>query len=66
MAKEKNKGRITRDKTVLVSFKLSHELYEQLSLYAKGQTDESGLQLSPSLAARRLMLDALKRIHLKK
>lgn len=62
----KAKGLQRKEKTVLVSFKLSSDLYDQLSSYAGTQTDESGLQLSPSLAARRLMLDALKRLPTKK
>lgn len=66
MAKEKSKSSTKGEQTVLVSFKLSQGLHEKLSAYAETQTDESGLKLSPSLAARRLMLDALKRIHSKK
>jgi hypothetical protein len=60
--KNSNKG----EQTILVSFKLSYDLHEKLSAYADTQTDESGLKLSPSLAARRLMLEGLKHIRLKK
>jgi hypothetical protein len=65
MAKEKNKS-TKGEQTMLVSFKLSHDLHEKLSAYADKQTDESGLKLSPSLAARRLMLEGLKRLDPKK
>ncbi len=65
MAKEK-KNTAKSEQTVLVSFKLSQDLHEKLGVYADTQTDESGLKLSPSLAARRLMLEGLKRIHPKK
>jgi hypothetical protein len=54
------------EQTTLVSFKVSYDLYEKLSAYADTQTDESGLKLSPSLAARRLMLEGLKHIRPKK
>ena len=66
MAKDRSKGSPKRDKTVLVSFKLGQDLYDELSEYAETQTDESGLKLSPSLAARRLMLEGLKRLQSKK
>ena len=61
MAKVKSKGSKQSGAMELVSFKLSANLYEQLRKYAKTQTDESGAELSPSLAARRLMLESLKR-----
>lgn len=60
----KSKGE--KDKLPLVSFKLAKELYKQLEEYSKTQTDEAGIQLSPSQAARRLMLEALKRSQQKK
>jgi len=66
MAKNKSKGSTKPEKMELVSFKLSASLYEQLRDYARTQTDESGAELSPSLAARRLMLESLKRSSLKK
>jgi len=47
--------------TQLISYKISPELYKKLQKYADTQKDEAGLTLSPSLAARRLMLEALKR-----
>ena len=56
MSKAKSKNNL-----VLVSFKLSAEFFEQLKEYSKDQKDEAGIPLSPSQAARRLMLDALKR-----
>jgi hypothetical protein len=56
----KNKG--DADNTKLVSFKISHDLFKELERYAASQKDEAGLLLSPSLAARRLMLDALKKL----
>lgn len=63
----KNKKNSTKgDNTALISFKLSHDLHEKLTVYADKQTDESGLKLSPSLAARRLMLEGLKRLDPKK
>lgn len=65
MARDK-KNSVKSEQTVLVSFKLSHDLHEKLRAYADNQTDESGLKLSPSLAARRLMLEGLKRLHPKK
>jgi hypothetical protein len=47
--------------TQLISYKISPELCKKLQKYADTQTDEAGLELSPSLAARRLMLESLKR-----
>jgi len=41
----------------LMSFKLSADLYAKLARYAKSQIDDSGKELSPGLAARRLMLE---------
>jgi hypothetical protein len=49
------------DRTTVISYKLANEPYEELLRYAKSQTDEMGNELSPSQAARRLMLEALKR-----
>lgn len=66
MAKVKTKSAANSEKSELVSFKLSRELYEKLGEYAETQVDEAGLKLSPSQAARRLMLDALKRLPQKK
>lgn len=54
------------DLLVLVSFKVSKALYEQLMEYAKSQKDDAGVQLSPSLAARRLMYEGLKKAQQKK
>ncbi len=59
MAKSKNKA--GKDKLALVSFKLGKELFVQLKAYADLQTDEAGIKLSASQAARRLMLEALRR-----
>lgn len=52
----------SKDDMELVSFKLSRDLYKQLKEAAEGQTDEAGGNLSPSQMARRLMLQALKKI----
>lgn len=54
----KKKG---ENKTELISFKVSTEIFEEVKTYAKSQTDEAGLPLSVSLAARRLMLRALNK-----
>ena len=62
MAKDKSK----KDELELVSYKLSKKFHRQLKDYAETQTDEAGIDLSPSQAARRLMLEALKRIQQKK
>lgn len=45
----------------LIVFKLHIDLFKQLEAYAKTQVDEAGKTLSPALAARRLMLEGLKR-----
>lgn len=67
MAKVKDrKEPVNSDNTVLISFKVSNELHKLLSDYAETQHDEAGLKLSPSLAARRLMLEALKKNQTKK
>jgi hypothetical protein len=50
------------DNTILISFKISHELLKKLEAYAQTQVDEAGLPLSASLAARRLMLEGLKKL----
>ena len=55
-----------KEKLELVSFKLGKEYFELLKEYAKGQKDEAGVTLSPSQAARRLMLDGLKQLRSKK
>ncbi len=62
----KSKVSTKNEEMVLVSFKLGQDLYKQLSAYAETQVDESGKQLSPSLGARRLMLEGLKRTYPKK
>ena len=46
----------------LVSFKISEELYAKLESYASGQKDEPGFALSPSQAARRMVINALDRL----
>ena len=61
MRKEKPK-----DSLALVSFKLGVDYFEELKTYAKTQKDEAGIPLSPSQAARRLMLEALRRVQQKK
>lgn len=60
MAKNSGSKRV-KDKMMLVSFKLSGELYDKLSRYAKSQTDDSGKELSTGQAARRLMLESLRK-----
>jgi hypothetical protein len=59
MAKKKTTSQA--DSARLVSFKLAKEPYDELEKYAANQNDEMGNALSPSQAARRLMLEALKR-----
>lgn len=56
----------TKDKNELVSFKLDKKLYAELSVYAKAQIAETGIEMSDSQAARKLMLEALKRFQSKK
>lgn len=51
----------TKDKNELVSFKLDKKLYAELAVYAKAQIAETGVEISESQAARKLMLEALKR-----
>ena len=60
MAKNSGSKRV-KDEMVLVSFKLSADLYAKLSRYAKSQTDDSGKELSTGQSARRLMLESLKK-----
>ena len=62
----KKKTAPATDEMELVSFRLGKDLFKDLKVYAANETDESGKALSPSLAARRLMLDALKRHQQKK
>lgn len=51
------------DETVVISFKLGHDLYKQLEKATAGQVDsESGIQLTPHQMARRLMLLALRKV----
>ena len=57
----KKKANVSDVGTRLVSFKVSHEIYKQLEKYGADELDEAGLQLSPSLVARRLMLQALRK-----
>lgn len=57
----KSRDSRAKDGMMMVSFKLSSELHAKLLRYAKSQTDESGKGLSPGQAARRLMLDGLKK-----
>ena len=57
MAKEKS---TVKTKAKLVSFKLPEDKYKQLEAYAETARDNVGFRLSPSMAARMLMLDALK------
>jgi hypothetical protein len=61
MRKTHKTSREDKAKTVLISFKVSQEIYNQLELYSNTQTDEAGLTLSPSLGARRLMLEGLRK-----
>jgi phage gp29-like protein len=56
----------TKDKNELVSFKLDKKLYADLAVYAKAQIAETGVEMSESQAARKLMLEALKRFQSKK
>lgn len=56
-----SKRRPIKGKLELVSFKLSQEIFRELETYSETQVDEAGILLSPSQAARRLMLEALKR-----
>ncbi|MGE4233193.1 MAG: hypothetical protein AB7F43_07685 [Bacteriovoracia bacterium] len=51
-----------KDPLVLVSFKISKDIYKELERYALTQADDAGVCLSASLAARRLMIRGLKRI----
>lgn len=50
-----------KEEMVIVSFKLSPDLYGKLTKYAKSQKDDAGKELSAGQAARRLMLDGLKK-----
>jgi hypothetical protein len=61
MAKEKGRKTPATDEMILVSFKLAKDLHKELEAYADTQAEESGKKLSPSLAARRLMLESLER-----
>lgn len=57
MAKRKEKGELK-----VVSFKLRPEDFAELKKYGAKFRTEMGDELSPSQAARRLMLEALKRL----
>lgn len=48
--------------TKVISFKVSNSIYAKLLKYGESQVDDTGVHLSPSMAARRLMLDSLKKI----
>jgi hypothetical protein len=51
----------------LVSYRVSEDTFEHLKKYAQTQRDDiTGKELSPSQAARRILLDALKRLQQKK
>lgn len=56
----------TKDKNELVSFKLDKKLYAELAVYAKAQIAETGVEMSESQAARKLMLEGLKRFQSKR
>ena len=66
MAKGSEKTGSKKSDLELISFRLSKELFKTLEEYAETQTDEAGVMLSPSIAARRLMLEGLKRFQQKK
>lgn len=63
MASEK-KGKEKADQ--LISFKVTKAVLAELQAYAATQQDDSGLVLTPSLAARRLMKEGLVRIQTQK
>lgn len=50
------------EKRDLISFKVAEEIYREIEQYAKNQKDEAGYPLSVSQAARRLMLEALRKL----
>lgn len=64
MAGNKKNRSDVKGNTRLISFKVSHDVYRRLEEHAKTQTDDAGITLNPSTAARRLMnkaLDALSK-----
>lgn len=56
MAKKKDES------LIVVSFKVSPEIFKELKQYAQNQKDDSGKELSPSMGARRLMTESLNRL----
>lgn len=50
----------TSKDSVVVNFRISAALYKLLEEHAKGQQDEAGQELSPGMAARRIVVDLLK------
>ena len=68
MAKSKDSDKELPDNALpLVSYRVSEDTFEHLKTYAQTQKDDiTGKELSPSQAARRLLLDALKRLKQKK
>ncbi len=44
-------------RTIVVSFRIANSLHQEL---AQGETDEAGLELTPSGMARRLVIEALR------
>ncbi len=66
MAKE-SESRAAKKAYEMVSFRIAIKYYEQLDAYAKTQhDDESGTPLTPSLAARRLLIAAIEHLPKKK
>ena len=49
-----------KEKLILVNFKITEDLFRDLSEYSKSQRDEVGQLLTPPTAARRLMVLGLE------
>ena len=61
MNSKRGKAKLEKNRTV-ISFKVSPQLFDEIESYARTQSDEQGNTLTTSQAARRLMLEAMKRL----